>query len=206
MKAAGDVGSTHVAIVDVGLGNHASVANMVRKVGGVPTITRRPEEVTQDRLILPGVGAFDRGMAGLEKAGWIDFLRTYAKSRDVLGICLGMQLLGESSEEGSAKGLGLVPVEFRKFDASTMRVPHMGWNGVRPSRPDALLDEDSDGLRFYFAHSFRAECDASTTVATADYGGDFPCVVRSGRVAGVQFHPEKSHRFGMDLVARFLGR
>jgi len=199
-----------VLVVDYGAGNVASVANMVRKVRGSPTVSNEPRDVASaSRLILPGVGAFDHGVDKLHDLGLFSAIQeSAAKGTPILGICLGMQLLARKSEEGTKAGLGLIDAEFKKFEfepESPLRVPHVGWNHVNvvSKDPDACLN--GDDLRFYFTHSYYADCaNEDDVVATAEYGGTFVCAYRRGNTLGVQFHPEKSHRFGMALIASFV--
>lgn len=194
-----------LAIVDVGLGNVASVRNMLDRLGYSPELRRTPEGLTEsDRYLLPGVGAYDEGVRRLHANGWYDHLRGLPSSTHVLGICLGMQLLGSHSEEGSLEGLGRVPAHFERFDVAPLRVPHMGWNLVEPVAGDALFDPSFTEWRYYFTHSFHAVCDAGATeIGRTDYGGDFTSAYRNGNTRGVQFHPEKSHRFGMSLLSHW---
>lgn len=160
-----------------------------------------------DQLVLPGVGAFDMGAEALERRGFVSFLRDAAAAgHPLLGICLGMQLLGRGSEEGKRRGLGLIPADVVRLSpgAERARIPHMGWNVVTPRRGNPLLPLGHEEQRFYFAHSYRVRCDQEDQVwATTVHGEKFPSVIGRGNVMGVQFHPEKSHRFGKALLARF---
>jgi glutamine amidotransferase len=197
-------------ILDYGMGNVASVANMVRKVGGESKLSSSPEAVrSADKLILPGVGSFDPGVNALvERSLDVAVKEAVGRGVPLLGICLGMQLLFESSEEGSLPGLGLIAGGVRRFRFSgqQLRVPHMGWNVVRPQGDNKLFGQNDEESRFYFVHSYHAECERAEDVsAVARYGYDFPCAVERGNIMGVQFHPEKSHRFGMALFKRFIG-
>jgi imidazole glycerol-phosphate synthase subunit HisH len=199
-----------IIIVDYGIANVGSVLNMIRKVGGEARLSSSIEDVTSaGKLILPGVGAFDAGVSALNNSGLYEAIR-YAVLHNgamLLGICLGMQLLLESSEEGSLQGLGLVPGKVRKFqfDQQGLKVPHMGWNGVQPTRLSSLFDMEGEAQRFYFVHSFYVECaDEKDVAGVTNYGHDFTSVLERNNVIGVQFHPEKSHRFGMALLQRFL--
>jgi imidazole glycerol-phosphate synthase subunit HisH len=200
-----------VVIVDYGSGNPASVLNMVRKVGGVATISNDPRAMADaTKLILPGVGAFDHGVERMRELGLFEPFREKASTGiPVLGICVGAQLLGKGSEEGKLPGLGLVDVSMRKFVAppgTDLRVPHVGWNTVTVSKPNALIPPGGDEQRFYFTHSFHPVCaDPSDVVAMAEYGYGFAAAFGHDNVYGVQFHPEKSHRFGMALIRNFLG-
>lgn len=199
-----------ITIIDCGLGNPGSVLNMIRRIGGDGVLTSSPDDVrVAEKVVLPGVGSFDAGMAALRHAGLDEALADAAATGCwVLGICLGMQLLLERSEEGTSRGLGLVRGRVHRFDvaAEGLKVPHMGWDTVRAVRRSVLFDEDdSEEERFYFVHSYFAECDDNADVAgETTYGAPFVSVFEHGRVLGVQFHPEKSHRFGMALMKRFL--
>ncbi len=199
-----------IGIVDYGLGNLASVTNMLRRVGASSILASRPEEIGRaDKLILPGVGAFDHGMARLEATGLLDALneRVLEARVPVLGLCLGMQLFTRGSEEGRRPGLGWLPAETRRLQPadSRMKVPHMGWADVRAVRAHPLLQEAEPELRFYFVHSYHVVCDdRQSVVAEADHGLAFCAVACAGNIMGVQFHPEKSHRFGMKLLRNFV--
>ena len=200
-----------IVIVDYGMGNLASIKNMLKKVGADARISADAREVAAaSKLVLPGVGAFDAGMSNLETRGLRTVLDDLVLGRHVpvLGICLGMQLLGKSSEEGELPGLGWIQattIRFR-FEGGdrTLRVPHMGWNVVNPAARPGLFDGLHDAPRFYFVHSYHMVCsDPSDVLATASYGFQFNAAIERGNVAGVQFHPEKSHRFGMELLRNF---
>ena len=198
-------------ILDYDMGNVCSIQNMLKKLGERAEISRDPERIRRaDRLILPGVGNFDAGMAGLETFGLADLLRRQAleEKKPVLGICLGMQLLGLGSEEGERPGLGLIPfrsVRFRPAEGSGLKVPHMGWDTVSVTRECPLTAELPRGERYYFVHSYYGVCDdpAAHQIMACDYGVTFAAAVGRDNVYGVQFHPEKSHRFGMALLKNF---
>lgn len=195
-----------ITIVDYGVGNLASVANIIRKVGGEARIVSDPAHLADaEKLLFPGVGAWDSAMTAVANRGFAEPLRRFAASgRPLLGICLGMQLLFDSSDEGTLQGLGILPGRVRRFSVPSLRVPHMGWNMVTPTRPTSLFPAVEDEQRFYFAHSFYAEpSDPADIAATTNYGGDFGCAFVRDNIMGTQFHPEKSHRFGMALFARF---
>lgn len=201
------VSAAPVTIVDYGTGNLRAIANMIRKVGGQARISTGPADLASaSKLILPGVGAFDTGMAQLRERGLLDVLHRKAREEKVpvLGICLGMQLLSRRSEEGALPGLGWIDGEARRFKGDGLRVPHMGWNDVKVERANPLLDA-AEPWRFYFVHSYHVVCDRPEDVmGTSPYAGRFTAAVHRDNVLGVQFHPEKSHAFGMKLLKRFL--
>lgn len=183
---------------------------MIRHVGAEARIIRSPEQLLEaEKLILPGVGAFDHCMGNLRDAGWIAPLEQAVFERQVpiMGICLGMQLLTHGSEEGVIPGLGWIDAHARRFRPGDrkLKVPHMGWNEVRQMRADALLPPTESPRRFYFVHSYRVECaDPADILLHCEYGETFVAAFRRANIWGFQFHPEKSHRFGMDLFQRFL--
>jgi glutamine amidotransferase len=199
-----------VAIIDYGMGNLASVRRSVEECGGRASIVDNPDSVSRfDRIILPGVGAFRDGWEHLSRKGWVSEIREAAgRGTPMLGICLGMQLLAERGEEGGdAEGLGLIGGFVMRMapSPSSLRIPHVGWNGIRITRDHALLRGIEDGTDFYFVHSFKfLPADPEDTLAVTDYGGDFVSVVARGPVFGVQFHPEKSSRPGFRLLKNFL--
>lgn len=200
-----------IVVLDHGLGNIGSVVNMVKRVGGQVVASADPGVIaTADRLILPGVGRFDVGMGQLERLGLLDVLHTAVLVRKIpiLGICLGMQLFTERSEEGERPGLGWIAGETVRFDGirlGGLRVPHMGWNEVVPRRSTPLFVQLGGETRFYFLHSYHVTCrDDSDVLATARYGYDFVSALQRGNIVGVQFHPEKSHRFGMEIMKVFV--
>jgi glutamine amidotransferase len=201
---------TMIHIVDYGVGNCGSIANMLSRLGIENRIEGEPAGIlTAERLILPGVGAFDAGMQNLEARGLAEPLRKAVLERKtpVLGICLGMQLLGKGSEEGMFPGLGLVDAHCVRFDPAAasdpIKVPHMGWAEIDVVRPNQLFAEN-EPARFYFVHSYHVVCAQRDVVtAEADHGMRFTAAFEQGPIYGVQFHPEKSHRFGMRLMQAF---
>jgi glutamine amidotransferase len=173
-------------------------------------IITNPSDIDRcGKLVLPGVGAFDAGMRLLNEGGWIGPLdRAVLKRRvPILGICLGMQLLCRGSEEGELPGLGWVEADVRLLDTAgnrQLKLPHMGWSITRPTRNNDLLADDGEEKRFYYVHKYRVVCDREEDVlATATYGDPFVSAVQRDNIYGVQFHPEKSHRFGKELLGRF---
>jgi glutamine amidotransferase len=197
-----------VTIVDAGIGNVRSVLRMFEAIEVDAELTDDPAALGScRRLVLPGVGAFDAGMAAL--AGWREALDEVAIQRraPVLGICLGMQLLCRRSEEGTAAGLGWVAADVVRIDTGgdpRLKIPHMGWAEVTPLRPNRLIPDDEGEQRFYHTHSYRAVCDnPRDVIAEVTYGTRFTTAVSHDNIHGVQFHPEKSHRFGMALMRRF---
>jgi len=198
-----------ITIVDYGLGNLASIANMLKKAGVKASITSNRDEIASAaRLILPGVGAFEAGMKNLAERELVAPLNHAVLERGipVLGLCLGLQLMTRRSEEGTLEGLGWFDadtVRFRLPKESALKIPHMGWNTVRPVRESPLF-AGADDWRFYFVHSYHVVCaNPSDAVGIASHGYDFPAVLGRGNIHGVQFHPEKSHRFGLRLLGNF---
>lgn len=195
-----------IAIVDHGMGNRRSVEKALEHVGARAEITREHARLREaDGLILPGVGAFPRAMANMRELGLDEILRELAAAgTPLLGICLGMQLLFEHSEEGAVDCLGLLPgIVTRMPPAPGLRIPHMGWNQLEVRRPSALLDGIADGAHAYFVHSFAAPVGADCVAASA-HGTPFAAVVERGRVAGAQFHPERSAAAGARILENFL--
>lgn len=198
-------------IVDCGIGNIRSVQRMFEAVDGTAEVVTDPAKVDGcRRLVLPGVGAFDAGMRALADGGWIDALnRAALKDKvPVLGICLGMQLLCRRSEEGREPGLGWIEADVTKLDLGSdkrLKLPHMGWAVTRPASPNPLIGDGGGEQRFYYVHKYRAVCDRPQDVlAMSAYGVEFVSAIHHGNIYGVQFHPEKSHRFGKQLMRNFL--
>lgn len=201
-----------ITIIDYGAGNIGSVLNMIRHVGGQAEVARDAAGVLgAGKILLPGVGSFDNAMARLAGLGLVESLKARAGAGiPFLGICLGMQLLADASEEGRMAGLGLIPGHVRRFqfdgEAVRLKIPHMGWNRVTPVRAHPLAQGLEDGARFYFVHSYFYDCERDEDILLRSvYGREFTSGVQNGNVMGVQFHPEKSHRYGMQLIRNFVG-
>jgi len=195
-----------IAIVDYGLGNLGSVIKAFKRVGADVELCGDPERLrAADALVLPGDGAFGATMLEIRRRGLDGLLReAVAAGMPVLGICIGMQVLFEASEEhGPHAGLGLLRGRVRRFPAG-LPVPHMGWNSLRAARRHPALGSLNDGEHVYFVHSYYAEAEAADVLATSDYGFHFPAVVGRGNLLGMQFHPEKSQAVGLRLVAAFV--
>lgn len=203
-----------IVILDYGMGNVGSIQNMLKKIGVQEVkISRDPEDIRRaDKLILPGVGAFDAGMERLREFGLADQIREYVleQGKPLLGICLGMQLLGRSSEEGTLPGLGLLPFSCERFDLPAeggLKIPHMGWDRTYVRAQTPLTEELEPRERYYYVHSYHAVCeDPANVLMECEYGYRFPSAVYGGRIYGVQFHPEKSHLYGMKLLKNFAER
>lgn len=203
-----------IVVLDNEMGNAGSVLNMIKRAGGDVVISANPDVIQQaDKIVLPGVGAFDRGMANLKSSPFYQVLtdKVIRQKTPFLGICLGMQLLFEGSEEGSTEGLGWIKGKVKRFDfdkleeSKAFKIPHMGWNIVHAAKNNALFPTDETELRYYFVHSFYVECQIPDDVlAVSSYGYDFTCAVQHSNIIGVQFHPEKSHRFGLGLMKNFI--
>lgn len=200
-----------ISIVDYGLGNVRAFQNMYRRMNIDAVAVRTAEELrSAERIVLPGVGAFDHAMDLLDASGMRETLDEIVleKGVPVVGVCVGMQILAESSEEGTRAGLGWIKGTVRHFRSasSTQRLmlPHMGWNDVEPKPGQSLFKGFGEETRFYFLHSFYFDCANDEDVsARAEYGVNFACGVSRGGIQGVQFHPEKSHHFGAQLLKNF---
>lgn len=194
-----------ITIADAGLGNFAAIANMLDFLEIDVEIRKSPDDFrTISHLILPGVGSFDAGMELLQSSGWADAITSLSSETKILGICLGMQLLMDGSEEGDSPGLGLVAGKCKKFDSKLGQVPHMGWNNIDITRENSIFTSDQQSRRFYFAHSYYVELDdPKLAFARTNYLNYFVSAFASGNTYGFQFHPEKSHQFGMNALKSF---
>jgi glutamine amidotransferase len=197
-----------ISVIDCGIGNIGSIINMLKHIGHKAKRVHTPAELEDAaNIILPGVGAFDAGMHNLEQSNMLPLLHEKAQTGvPILGICLGMQLLFERSEEGTMPGLGWIPGEvkrFRKDNHLDLKIPHIGWCKVNIKGEERLFTNLQEN-RFYFVHSYHAVCDNKHIIGTAEHGYKFAAAVRNNSVMGVQFHPEKSHRFGMQLLRNFV--
>lgn len=200
-----------VGVPVLDFGNFRSVLKVIERNGGQACALEEPGQVASvDRLVLAGVGAFDQGMRSLNERGWVDALNAAVidDGKPILGICLGMQLMCRASDEGSLPGLGWVDAHVRRLEVPTgsgLKIPHMGWNTVQVRRPNPLIPTDEGEQRFYFVHSYQAICaDPSEVIATSRHGTDLTAAFARRNIYGVQFHPEKSHRFGVALLGRFM--
>ena len=200
-----------IAIIDYDIGNIGSILNMLKHIGSKAVCTSDPEMIgTAEKLILPGVGSFDQAMTRLAANGLIDPLnrRVIEAKTPILGICLGMQLFTRSSEEGRISGLGWLDATVKRFDFKgcdlNLKIPHMGWNSLE-IRKDILLFRDMHvDHRFYFVHSYHIDCrDPADVACVSHYGYPFTSVIQKKNIFGVQFHPEKSHRYGMQILKNF---
>ena len=191
------------------LGNPKSIKNMLGYLGIGAQISSDLMEITKaERLILPGVGHFEHGMEQLGNLGMIEVLQdaVVKNKKPILGICLGMQLLTKFSEEGNMKGLGFIDAQTKKFDLndSKLKIPHMGWNTVKLNKESELTTEIRSNPRYYFVHSYYVECnDKDDVLCTTNYGQEFVSGFQHENIFGLQFHPEKSHKFGMELLANY---
>jgi len=200
-----------IAIIDYNVGNVGSIENILKRIGSEVVITSELSVLRKaNKLILPGVGSFDNGMKNLHDLGIVDVLKEKVidSGTPLLGICLGMQLLTEDSEEGSLPGLGFFKAHTRKFPSrccgQKLNIPHMGWNYVCATEGAKLFNNSAEDMRFYFVHSYYVECEnKSDIIGTTEYGDRFTSAIGRDKIFGVQFHPEKSHKYGMNLLKNF---
>lgn len=200
-----------IAIVDYGMGNIGSIVNMLHFLGVTPVVTSKIVEIkSADKIILPGVGHFDKAMNNITQLNLNEVLIKLAleEKRPFLGICLGMQLMCRNSEEGELNGLSLVDAHVKKFNFpndKNLKIPHMGWNEVNLRKKSIILKEENEVNRFYFVHSYFVDCNNKDDIlTTTNFGIQFTSSFERDNVLGVQFHPEKSHRFGIQLFKNFL--
>jgi imidazole glycerol-phosphate synthase subunit HisH len=200
-----------IGIIDYGVGNVLAFINVYKKLNRPARLIRSASDLDSvDRMILPGVGAFDYAMKRLDESGMRSVLDEVVGRRNipVLGVCVGMQMLAQSSQEGRRPGLGWIDGRVIRFEPSytgrAIQIPHMGWNDVKPTMDCRLFHQIEKDARFYFLHSYYFECQRSEDViAVTDYGVPFVSAVHSGNFYGVQFHPEKSHQWGIQLLSNF---
>lgn len=200
-----------IVIIDYGVGNLGSIFNMLKKIGVHAKISSNIKDIEQaDKIILPGVGAFDSGMRRLENGGFIEILnkKVMEEKTPILGICLGMQLMTKSSEEGSLRGLGWFDAETIKFNFSEsktkIKIPYMGWNYVKVCKPSQLFKDMYAEPKFYLVHSYYIKCNDEKDVLTqTEYYINYTSAFEKDNIFGVQFHPEKSHKYGMKLLKNF---
>jgi glutamine amidotransferase len=200
-----------IVIVDYGVGNLGSIINMLKKAGAKAFASADPDMLQQaEKLILPGVGAFDVGMNKLNECGLVPLLNHLVLEKKIptLGLCLGLQLMTRKSEEGQMQGLGWLAAETLRFkfgsEQSQLKVPHMGWNTIEVRQNHPLFVDLDPDARFYFVHSFYVKShEPEAVLAETDYGGYFHSIFGKGNILGAQFHPEKSHKYGMRLLKNF---
>ena len=199
-----------ITVIDYGVGNIGALLNMFDYLGLDAQASGDTREIANaDQLVLPGIGAFDKAMGTLRARQLIEPLNDAALRRHVpvLGVCLGMQLLARRSDEGNEAGLGWIDADVRRIvvpEGSGLKVPHIGWMQTRPTRRSSLFGLDHPPERFYFDHGYHMVCDRTDDMtAVIDYGSELCCAVEKAHITGVQFHPEKSHRFGMRLLKEF---
>lgn len=200
-----------IAIIDYGMGNLGSIANMIKRIGFESIVTSDISKIrSAQKLILPGVGNFDKAMININEMKLIDVIKKKAiiDKIPILGICLGMQLMGNQSEEGKEIGLGLINsnvIRFNFFENQELKIPHMGWNNLIKHKDHPLFSENYENSRYYFVHSFYVVCnDKNDVLTTTNYGFNFCSSFAHENIMGVQFHPEKSHRFGTSLLKNFI--
>ena len=199
-----------ITIIDYNMGNFAAIKNMLKKLGHDAIVTSDADVLKEaSRIILPGVGSFDYGMENLEKLGLIQVLndKVLKEKTPILGVCLGMQLLTKSSEEGTKSGLGYIDartIRFRFNSENNLKIPSMGWNFITPKLNDAILRTEYANQRFYFVHSYFVNCNNKEDVlATSNYGIEFTSAFKHENILGFQFHPEKSHKYGLEILKNF---
>ncbi len=201
-----------ITIIDYGMGNVGSILNMLRKLGASAMISNHQDDIIKaDKLILPGVGAFDNAINNLNDLGLIPILngQVLDKKIPILGICLGIQLFTKRSEEGRLPGLGWIDAETIRFKFSdkqkSLKIPHMGWNNILIKNNETIFKEMFDDCRFYFVHSYHLDgCDEQQILSTTNHGYQFVSSIQKENIIGTQFHPEKSHKYGLKLLKNFV--
>lgn len=202
-----------IVIIDYGMGNVGSIKNMLKKIGGTDVkVSGEPADILEaNGVILPGVGSFDTGMRMLREQGFVEVLDDFVQiqKKPILGICLGMQLLGNKSEEGKERiaGLGYIDFETKRLSIENLdlKIPHMGWDYIIIKKETNILRDVEEHLRYYFVHSYYAVCRENKDVwMTCNYGMEITAAVQRNNIYGVQFHPEKSHKYGMELLKGFM--
>lgn len=202
---------SNIVIIDIGMGNLGSIQNMLKKINCPSIISSDPEDIqSAEKLILPGVGSFDSVIKKIENLQIRELLdaQVIREKKPILGICLGIQMFTKESEEGILPGLGWIDAKTVRFSSSTnqnLKIPHMGWNTIRLHKDSPLFSELPPDPRFYFVHSYHVACsDTSDILSTTQYGYDFVSAIQKNNIYGTQFHPEKSHKYGMKIFKNFI--
>lgn len=200
-----------IAIIDYGAGNLRSIINKIERIGSKAIATSKPEVINKaEKIILPGIGYFAAGMENLKQKGLIKVLnqKVLKDKTPILGICLGVQFFTDFSEEGNAKGLGWIKAKTVKFSMEKhpeLKIPHMGWNTLNLKKKSKLFEDVEEDARFYFVHTYHLVCEDKTDIlASTNYGYEFTSVIEKGNIYGTQFHPEKSHHNGIQIIRNFM--
>ena len=196
-----------ICIIDYGVGNIGSIKNMIKKIGYESIVSSDFDVIMKaDKLLLPGVGSYDYAIQKLKEMELFDLLdnEVLVKKKPILGICLGMQLMTNGSDEGLEKGFSWIDAYVEKFEESSLKIPHMGWNLIKIEKENELSKDLYDENRFYFVHSFKVKCsDQKDVLFTTNYGNNFVSGFSKNNIYVVQFHPEKSHKFGKRILENF---